>query len=237
MQYLDRLLAAIGPEQVLTGRSVLGITRDPDGVRIRHGATLDGRDAGGAEPRTGLDDIVEDRFDAVVVATHADTALALLDDPSPDEKALLGPWRTSVNHAHLHTDEAFLPRSEHARASWCYFVEDEAGRAPRVSLSYRMNRLQPLAALAREAGADRLAVEHVVTLNPATRPRGVVWEAVYRHPVFDRASVATQARLHELNGPRRTWFAGAWQRWGFHEDGLWSAVRVARDLGVDWGRL
>lgn len=233
--YRDRLLAAIGHERVHAGRTVLGIARDGDGVTIRHGATPPGTDAGGPRLPVQLPDTGTDRFDAVVVATHADTALAMLTDADAREKELLGAWRTSANHALLHTDERHLPRSRHARASWCYLLDDGDDPSPQVSLSYRMNRLQPLERLAVEAGADRLACEHVVTLNPSTRPAGVVWEGVYRHPVLDAASVATQPHLHELNGARRTWFAGAWQRWGFHEDGLWSAVRVARDLGVDWG--
>jgi uncharacterized protein len=165
-------------------------------------------------------------FDAVVLATHADEALQLLDDPTPKERELLGAWRYSSNATYLHTDTALLPRRRAAWASWNYLLDDCRTPTERVSLSYHMNRLQSL-----DEPRD-----YVVTLNPATPPAAdtVLHRLDYTHPVYTAASVGTQDRLDELNGTRRTFYAGAYHRYGFHEDGLWSAVRAVHHLGVRW---
>jgi uncharacterized protein len=165
-------------------------------------------------------------FDAVVVATHADEALGLLADPSPQEKELLGAWEYSSNDTYLHTDTRLLPRRRAAWASWNYLLDDCRSPTDRVSLSYHMNRLQNLSE----------PEDYVVTLNPSTPPRAehVHRRMTYTHPGYTPESVATQARLDELSGARRTFYAGAYQRYGFHEDGLWSAVRAASHLGVRW---
>ncbi len=166
------------------------------------------------------------RFDAVVVATHADQALDLLADPTDDERELLGAWEYSANDAWFHTDPSLLPRTGAARASWNYLLEDCTAPRQRVSLTYDMNRLQSLAA----------PPDWLVTLNPSTPPAegSVLWRGTYHHPRYTTASVRTQDRLDELNGRRRTFYAGAHHRYAFHEDGLWSAVRVAAHLGVRW---
>jgi uncharacterized protein len=165
-------------------------------------------------------------FDAVVLATHADEALGLLGDPSPEEKELLGAWEYSSNDTYLHTDTRLLPRRRAAWASWNYLLDDCRMPTQRVSLSYHMNRLQTL---------DE-PQEYVVTLNPSTQPRNehVLRRMTYTHPGYTPESVATQPLLDELSGTRRTFYAGAYQRYGFHEDGLWSAVRAASHLGVRW---
>ncbi len=184
------------------------ITRHEDGVDLRT-----------------ADDHVHD-FDKVVVAAHADQSLAMLADPSHEEKQLLGQWQYSTNRAWLHTDLALMPRARTAWASWNVLTDDAALPGDQVSLTYWMNRLQAL----------DTSTDYLVTLNPTTAPAAdkVIAEMSYTHPMFTPDSVGTQSRLDELNGRRHTFFAGAYQRNGFHEDGLWSAVRVASHLGVRW---
>jgi uncharacterized protein len=205
--YLGPLTAPYA-RRIHRDRGAAGIVRDRDGVTVR---LLDGSSA---------------RFDAVVVATHADEALALLEDPSDDERELLGAWEYSRNDRWLHQDASLLPVSPAARASWNYRLDDCTAPSERVSLTYDLNRLQSLPAPPHQ----------LVTLNPLREPdpSTVVVRDEVTHPGYSRAAVATQARLDELNGARRTFFVGAYQRWGFHEDGLWSAVRAAAHLGVRW---
>lgn len=205
--YLERLLEPLAG-RVRVGSPVVAVRRDDDAVRLRmaDGTTLEA--------------------DAVVLAAHADTSLALLEDPSDRERELLGPWRSTLNERYVHTDETLLAPQRSARASWNYHVEDCATPTSSASLSYLMTRLHRL------EGPQQV----IVSINPPRPPRDgtlVVHDRV-AHATFDPAAVATQPHLDELNGARRTFFAGAWQRWGFHEDGLWSAVRVAGHLGVSW---
>lgn len=204
--YITPMLARLPADRVHLGSAVEKLQRDRDGVEVT--------DASGA---TG-------RFDAVVVATHADQALRMLAEPSDDERALLGAWTYSANDAWLHTDPALLPRSTAARAAWNYLLDDCRHGQQRVSLTYDMNRLQSIDG----------EVDWLVTLNPTTPPSdtAVLWRDSYHHPTYTRASVASQRRLDELNGRNRTFYAGAYQRYGFHEDGLWSAVRAVSHLGV-----
>lgn len=205
--YLGPLTAPFA-DRVRTGVGIAALTRDRDGVGLRH---TDG---------------TTERFDVAVVATHADEALALLGDPSDDERELLGAWRYTANDTWLHTDATLLPASHRAWASWNYRLDDCTAPTRQVSLSYHMNRLQML---------DD-PTPYVVTLNPSRPPRAdtVVARMSYTHPGYLPASVATQPRLDELNGRRRTFFVGAYHRDGFHEDALWSAVRAAGHLGVRW---
>ncbi|MEX0868731.1 MAG: FAD-dependent oxidoreductase [Nitriliruptoraceae bacterium] len=206
-RYVDALVAPLG-SGVHRGLGAAGIVRDVDRVRIRltDGAALD--------------------VDHVVIATHADVALALLDDATVEEKEALGVWRYAVNRAVLHTDATVLPSRRAARAAWNYRLEDCSAPQEQVSLSYGMNRLQSL------ASED----DYVVTLNgsDSVAPASIRRRMDYRHPVFTQDAVDSQSAFAALNGPNRTSFAGAYQRYGFHEDGLWSAVRVARQLGVVW---
>lgn len=166
-------------------------------------------------------------FEAVVIATHADEALALLADPSPEERAILGTWRYSHNRAILHTDTGLLPERPGARASWSYLVADCAEPTERVSVSYYLNRLQ---------GLDT-PTDYIVTLNPhrPPAPEKVLHEVDFTHPLFSQESLASHSAFQGLQGRRRTYFCGAYQGWGFHEDGLVSAIRVAEMLGVRFG--
>lgn len=163
-------------------------------------------------------------FDRVVIATHADEALKLLCDPSPEEFELLSPWQYSDNDTWLHTDVSQLPHRSAAWASWNYALPDCRKPAEAVSVSYHLNALQ------------RLDVEEnfVVTLNPTRPPSAarVIKRMHYTHPIFTAHSVATQPELPRLNGQRNTFYAGAYFGHGFHEDGMRSAVQVADALGV-----
>jgi predicted NAD/FAD-binding protein len=164
-------------------------------------------------------------FDAVVVATHADQALRLLADPSSAQRAVLGAFAYSRNETVLHTDGSLLPGRQAARASWNYMQQSCAPGQRRAQISYDLNRLQRLGA------PDPV----VVTLNGYERIRAdrVLATMVYEHPIYTPAAVAAQAGLLALNDGVLA-FAGAYQGWGFHEDGCRSGVAAARSLGVIW---
>lgn len=167
-----------------------------------------------------------ERFDHVVLATHADQALAILgDDAAPLERELLSAFPYAPNEAVLHHDRRLLPRRRRAWASWNYHLLDEPAGQPTVT--YHMNRLQSL------RGARR---QWCVTLNrtAAIDPDAIVRTIQYAHPVFTQRGMAAQERVAEISGGRgRTHFAGAYWGWGFHEDGVVSALRVARELGIE----
>lgn len=166
-----------------------------------------------------------ERFDQVVLACHSDQALALLRDPSESEREVLGAIAYQPNEVLLHTDTTVLPRNRRAWAAWNALVPRAAGGP--CSVSYCMNLLQGLDA----------PETFIVTLNDAgtVRPETVLRRLRYAHPLYTAAAVAAQRRRQELQGRRRTWYAGAYWGWGFHEDGLRSALEVCRALGVSWG--
>lgn len=165
-----------------------------------------------------------DRYDQVVLACHSDQALALLADASEREQTILGAIPYQRNEVVLHTDASVLPRRRKAWAAWNAFIPREPG-AP-CTVSYCMNLLQSLDA------PEPL----VVTLNrgEAVDPARVLRRLQYDHPVYTLASVAAQRRKAEIQGVNRTWFAGAYWGWGFHEDGMRSAVEVAAAFDVRW---
>ncbi len=162
-------------------------------------------------------------FDRVLIATHADEALAILADPSAQERELLTPFGYTRNTAVLHTDARLMPRRRQVWSSWNYLGE-RAGAHRDVCVTYWMNRLQPLAT----------ATDYFVTLNPVTPPAAgsVVATYEYDHPVFTSAAMAAQRRLGDLQGRCNTWFAGAWFGSGFHEDGLRSGLDAAEAMGA-----
>jgi predicted NAD/FAD-binding protein len=165
-----------------------------------------------------------ERFDQVVLACHADEALALLAEPSVAEREVLGAIGYADNDTVLHTDASQLPRNRRAWAAWNALVPAEPTDA--CTVSYCMNLLQSL----------DCPEPLVVTLNrtAAIDPTKILKRRPYRHPQYTHASVAAQARRAEINGVDRLWFAGAYWGWGFHEDGMRSAVEVARALGIRW---
>jgi predicted NAD/FAD-binding protein len=205
-RYVEALLDRI-PGPVHRGAPVEAVTRHGDGVELRVGG-------------------VARVFDGAVLAVHAPEALRLLTDPSDTERAVLGAFATTTNEAVLHTDERLLPRRRGDRASWNYQSPGCGALAPLATLTYSSNRLQSLAS----------GTEYCVTLNRTgdVDPARILRVIPYAHPQVTFASMAAQARVGELNGPRCTAFCGAWQGNGFHEDGLASGVRAAEAFGARW---
>ena len=163
-------------------------------------------------------------FDDVVLACHGDQVLPLLADPSDRERDVFAGFTTTTNVAWLHTDASVLPAQPRARASWNYRLAAGADAAPTVT--YDLNRLQGLTT----------PEQYCVTLNPrgGIDERRVLRRFAYRHPLYTREAVRAQARWAEVSGVNRTHYCGAYWFYGFHEDGVSSALRVARALGVEW---
>lgn len=179
------------------------------------------RTGGGAHPVTIRSARATEHFDQVVFACHSDQALALLADPSEDERGVLTAIRYQPNRALLHTDSALMPARRHAWAAWNYLTDGRPG-APSVSVTYWLNRLQPL--------PFRTPV--FISLNPLSEPEPskLIREITYAHPIFDLAAGRAQRRLRDLQGRQQTWYAGAWTGYGFHEDGLRSGFEVAQAI-------
>ena len=206
-------------------RYVAAITA-PLGERLRLRAEVRAvtRDADGVEVRTADDGV--HRFDAVVIATHAPEALAMLADADDLERAVLGPFRTTLNRTVLHTDRSVLPRRRSGWAAWNYQVADCHAPSLLPTVSYHLNTLQAL---------DE-PEQYCVTLNRDERiaEDRVIRRMDYAHPLYSFEALAAQERLPSIDGRRRTWFCGAYHGFGFHEDGLASGLRAARELGAPW---
>lgn len=200
-QYVDKILSRL--EDVRLGQPVVSVTRRPSPA----GTTVTVHTASGSE-----------EFDQVVLACHSDQSLALVADADPEEKALLTAIRYQPNRALLHTDPSLMPARRRAWAAWNYLSDGNPG-APAVSVTYWLNRLQPLP----------LSRPVFVTLNPLSEPAAhtLIREIEYAHPIFDRGAMRAQKRLRARQGLRNTWYAGAWMGYGFHEDGLRSGLEVA----------
>ncbi len=198
-RYVDSLAGRLG-DRLRLGSGVRSVRRSADGVELR------------------VTDRVE-RFDHVVLATHADQALALLEDPTPHERRVLGGFAYTTNDAILHTDSSYLPRTPRARASWNYRL----GNDGRSTITYHLNRLQALT-------AER---DYCLTLNEPVPEEHVLERFTYEHPLYTVGTLRAQAELPLLGGGR-THYAGAYFGNGFHEDGLASGVAAARSLGVEW---
>jgi hypothetical protein len=162
-------------------------------------------------------------FDDVVVATHADQALRMLTDASDEERRILGAFRYCRNEAVLHSDVTLMPTRRAAWSSWNYVADTRDLGPVHPSITYWMNRLQPLGS----------APPTFVTLNPRRAPRAetVIRRDIYEHPVFDLATDRAQQEIWSLQGARNTWFCGAHFGSGFHEDGMQAGLSVAEDLG------
>jgi predicted NAD/FAD-binding protein len=212
-KYVHKLLQAIPDARLNT--PVRSVSRVPPGEG-QAGVTV-GTDQG------------SERFDDVVLACHSDQSLGLLADATAAERELLGAIRYHPNRAVLHTDTAVLPQRRLAWAAWNYARAASTGREQAaVCLHYLINRLQPLP----------WQQPVIVSLNPDPArlpdPTRVLGEFEYSHPVFDGAAVQAQARLPQIQGRSYVWFAGAWTRYGFHEDGLMSALAVVDGLRRSW---
>jgi uncharacterized protein len=187
-------------------------------TRLNAGAVSVRRDGAGVWVRDAQGRI--ERYDNIVVATHGDEALAMLEDASAEERNVLGAFQYAKNRAVLHTDSAFMPRREPLWASWNYVGDNPDGGCV---VTYWMNKLQNIQS--RE--------QIFLTLNPRTEPRAesIFYETRYDHPVFNAAAIRAQEQLWSLQGVRNTWFCGAHFGSGFHEDGLQSGLAVAEQLG------
>lgn len=201
-QYVAAITARLG-DRVRTNCRVRRIERNDDGVILHFN---------GAVP--------SERFDRVVLATHADDALALLEEPTRAEHSVLGAFRFQENRATLHTDARLLPRQRRARASWNYLRLDAAQRVP--VLTYYANRLQDLSC----------ALDYCITLNAEELIDNsrILASFDYSHPIFDEGALRAQQRHGEIDGGRNTHFVGAYWGYGFHEDGVQSAIRVAQRI-------
>lgn len=202
-EYVQRITERLGDVRLNT--PVQAIERDGASVRIC-------TDAG------------EETFDAVVMATHAPTSLKLLSQASVQEKACLSAVQYQANRAILHTDTRLLPQRKKVWSAWNYLATERVSGVRPVCVSYLINQLQPLP----------FDTPVIVTLNPVVSvdPASILGQFDYEHPVFDQAAIAAQNSLAALQGKNRTWYAGAWTGYGFHEDGLKSALRVADQFGV-----
>ncbi|MEM1317860.1 MAG: NAD/FAD-binding protein, partial [Pseudomonadota bacterium] len=206
--YLEALVAD-GDFAVHTNAAAARVVRHADRVDV-HG--------GGGIVRT---------FDDVVIATHADQALDMLDSASSEERRILGTFRYTPNRAVLHRDPAAMPKRRRVWDAWNYLDFDQRGKAPspdsRLCLTYWMNKLQHL-----DTNEDIF-----VTLNPPAdmQLKNVAASFDYAHPLFDEAALNAQQELWSLQGTNRTWFCGAHFGAGFHEDGLQSGLAVAEELG------
>lgn len=202
-RYVDALLArlrATGRFELELATPVTTVARDAGGVTL----VAAGR---------------EHRYDRIIVATHADTALTLLARPSTAERRVLGSFRYSENRTVLHTDRRFLPRRPAAHASWNYLADRDASR---VAVTYSMTRLQGLP-----------DAPYLVTLNPRTPPAGVLHEVAFTHAQLDGAALAAQAELPGLGARHRTYYAGAHLGFGFHEDGMRAGLAAASQAVAD----
>jgi uncharacterized protein len=200
--YVNKIIAGLADARLST--PVQTIARDEFGVRV----ITEGK---------------AERFDAVVLATHSDQALQLLQQPSAQERSVLGSIRYQDNRAVLHTDASVLPKRRSAWAAWNYERAATAGQeSAQICLHYLLNKLQPLP----------FEQPVIVSLNPHRdiAPQHLIGSYDYAHPVFDRAAIEAQRQVPELQGQHHTYFCGAWTGYGFHEDGLKSGLAVAREL-------
>ncbi|MBM4192198.1 MAG: FAD-dependent oxidoreductase [Gammaproteobacteria bacterium] len=209
-EYVRKMLPMLRAD-IRLGSPVRRVRRDVDGVTI----TSDSRTQG----------VQQDRFDQVFFACHSDQALAMLEDPSDAERAVLGAFPYQANDAVLHIDQRMLPRSSLARAAWNYhLLEPDSGQ---VALTYDMNILQSIE-------GDEV---FMVTLNREHHidPSKILGRYTYHHPVYTPQAVAAQAQRHLVSGVNRTQYCGAYWRYGFHEDGvvsgLWAVEDFARATG------
>jgi predicted NAD/FAD-binding protein len=203
-EYVSRLAAEISDVRVAT--PISSAVRTARGVRIRTAA-------GATET-----------FSQAIFACHSDQTLKILEDASAAEHRVLSRVGYQMNHAVLHTDPSLLPRSREAWAAWNYVAGSTGPEGRPVSVSYLINRLQPLP----------FEKPVLVTLNPTHEPKAdsVIERFEYAHPIFDCAAIEAQRELPLIQGMNGTWFCGAWTGYGFHEDGLRSALNIVNGLGV-----
>ncbi len=206
-EYIKRLMAALNSKKHESCAATSVIVQEDGSVVVY---TQDGK---------------EECFDQVILACHADEALEIISHPTKEEVDILGCFQYQDNHIITHKDQSFMPKQKKCWASWVYLSEEKKDTKTTVSLSYWMNNLQGL----------KMQDTILVTLNPGRRPDEdkIIDEHSFSHPIFDQGAIDAQQRIPEIQGKRGLWFCGAYQRYGFHEDGLLSAVNVARALGAN----
>ena len=206
MTYVDRIIERLPDDALVAGDPVVDVHRDEDGVSV---STLSGR---------------TERFDAVVMATHADVSLRLLNDADAAERKALGLFEYTTNDVVLHTDTSVLPRRRRAWGAWNSTIPRADDGEVRVT--YDMNILQSLSG----------PTTFCVTLNATEdiNPNSILFQTTYRHPQYSLAGFRAQARHEEISGRNRTHYCGAYWGYGFHEDGVRSGVKVAEAVGVDF---
>ena len=207
MRYVERLLSQLPPGSVQESDAVVEVARSPAFVTVR-------TESGRAE-----------RFDGLVLATHADDALSILHDADARERTALGGFDYTTNEVVLHTDRRLLPRRHAARASWNVYQSDCRAPGERLTMTYHMNRLQ---------GLDG-PTEYCTSVNPDRAlldPATIIAERSMRHPLYTFRTLEAQAALGSLQGWRGTWYAGAHLGYGFHEDGCRSGFAVAQMIAA-----
>ncbi len=199
-EYVRRMTASF-LDRIRLNTPVLGVTRRSDGVDV--------------ETRDGVES-----FDQIVIASHSDQALRMLNNPTRQEKEVLGAIPYQPNDTVLHSDERIMPQARRAWAAWNYHVPRKASN--HATITYNMNILQTLGS----------SEQFCVTLNrpEAIRSERVIRRFDYHHPVYSHATVGAQNRWNEINGVNRTWYCGAYWGFGFHEDGVKSALRVCEQF-------
>jgi predicted NAD/FAD-binding protein len=204
--YIGKLLASFAGK-IITNNGVVKVDRTADLIKLT------------------LKDGLQLEFDDVIIATHADEALALLAEPTEDEQRYLSAFRYQENDTYLHTDERLMPKLKSVWSCWNYLTDNSDEAKSAVSVSYWMNELQGLAT----------ASDYFVSLNPIQPidQAKIIKRIHYMHPIFDNEAMLAQKQLQDLQGKQHTWFAGSYFGYGFHEDGLTSAVTVAKSFGIE----
>ncbi len=203
-EYVKRLTASFA-DRIRLNCGVRAVRRTEAGVEVTN-----------AQGRT-------ETYDQVVFACHGDQALRLLSDATPEERRVLGAFQYQKNRVYLHRDVAQMPKRRACWSSWVYLSDGNA-RPEALAVTYWMNSLQNI--------PDSHPL--FVTLNPLTpiREEMIFDQTELEHPVFSAEAVAAQGQIGEIQGQHRAWFCGAWQRYGFHEDGLNSAVQMVAKMGI-----